>query len=228
MITAKTKMSESLDRVIKVFLGVAIVTVAATPMQLSGQSVQRLFSTPALRAELDRLRIQVASGIVIEQPITEDSFFEPVVNDDPEVEEAELVYILGGSMRKSDGSYTVWINDVAYDQSNLPSNMELLSPFSQGKLRISDSTSSFDVKPGQVLNLTTGQLFESYQYQSVLAATIAEAARLPIDDASGEDSASESIGNESSSEESPEQSAAASALERAAAVGALLETTQDL
>lgn len=154
------------------------------PMHLSAQSLQRMFSTPAARAELDRRRLQLESGVMIEETV-EESFIEiPLFADD---EEVEIVYALGGSMRKEDGSYTVWINDVAYDQSNLPANMELLSPFSQGKLRIrnSDTGANFDVKPGQVLNLTTGQLYESYQYQAVLAAAAEEAARLAAEEATG-------------------------------------------
>lgn len=159
-----------------------IVISTIIPTQLNAQSVQRLFSSPALRAELDRLRLQIASGIAVDQPVTAQPFIElPVFTE----EEVEVVYALGGSMRKADGSYTVWINDVAYDQSSLPSNMELLSPFSQGQLRIRDNNSdaSFNIKPGQVLNLTTGQLYESYQYQAVLDAAAAESARLAIEEA---------------------------------------------
>ena len=151
------------------------------PAQLSAQSLQRIFSTPAVRAELDRLRLQIESGVVLEDPVEEPGIEIPVFTEDVQ----EIVYELGGSMRKSDGSYTVWINDVAYDQGSLPSNMELLSPFSQGRLRIHDvnSDANFYVKPGQVLNLTTGQLYESYQYQAVLRAAEEEAARLAMQEA---------------------------------------------
>ena len=161
-----------------VFLAVAACTIV--PAQLSGQSLQRMFSTPETRAELDRLRFQAASGVVIEETVEEPLIETPVFTDD----KAEVVYALGGSVRKEDGSYTVWINDVAYDQDNLPGNMEMLSPFSQGQLRIRDSRSgaNYDVKPGQVLNLTTGQLFESYQYQAVLEAAAAEANRLAAEE----------------------------------------------
>ncbi len=153
------------------------------PVQLSAQSLQRIFSTPATRAELDRLRFQIATGVAIEEPVDEPFIDASIFTNDDD--EEEIVYALGGSMRKADGSYTVWVNDIAYDQNNLPRHMELLSPFSQGQLRISDSGSSanYDVKPGQVLNLTTGQLYESYQYQAVLEAAAVEAARLAIEDA---------------------------------------------
>lgn len=160
----------------------AVMAGTVVPAQLSAQSLQRIFSTPATRAELDRRRLRLESGVAIEEAVEEPLIEIPLFADD---EEVEVIYALGGSMRKADGSYTVWINDVAYDQNNLPGNMELLTPFSQGRLRIRnpDSGANFDVKPGQVLNLTTGQLYESYQYQAVLDAAAAEAARLAAEEA---------------------------------------------
>lgn len=168
-------MHESIRKALCLLIG--LIMGAAAPAQLSGQSLQRLFTTQPVRAELDRLRFQVASGEVIEQEESNEPLFEIPVFED---EEADVIYALGGTMRKSDGSYTVWINDVAFDQASLPANMELLSPYSQGQLLIRDvdSGASFRVKPGQVLNLSAGQLYESYQYQAVLAAAAAEAARI--------------------------------------------------
>lgn len=198
------------NRVHRAFnLPICLVVVAWTivPVPLSAQSLQRMFSTPAIRAELDRLRFQIASGVVIEET-EEESFIEiPIFAG----EEPELIYALGGSMRKADGSYTVWINDVAYDQSSLPGNMELLSPFNQGQLRIRDSGSgaNFDVKPGQVLNLSTGQLYESYQYQVLLDAAAAEAARLAAQEAANANQGTGSVILDS------------------AAVGNLLDAAQD-
>ena len=59
--------------------------------------------------------------------------------------------------------------------------MELLFPDARGRLRIhKDRTGeSFDVMPGQVLNFTSGQLLESYQFRAQLdsiAASDAEVA----------------------------------------------------
>jgi hypothetical protein len=177
----KPRVKNRVNRAFSLPIFLVVVAWTIVPVQLSAQSLQRMFSTPAIRAELDRLRFQIASGVVIEES-EEESFIEiPIFVG----EEPELVYALGGSMRKADGSYTVWINNVAYDQSSLPGNMELLSPFNQGQLSIRDSRSGayFNVKPGQVLNLTTGQLYESYQYQVVLDAAAAEAARLAAQEA---------------------------------------------
>lgn len=163
-------------------LGIAVALGAVAPTQLQGQSVQRLFSTPEERAELDRLRFRIASGATIEAPVSNEPAIEIPALDD---EEEDVIYAVGGVMRKADGSYSVWVNDVVYDHSNLPQNVELLTPFSQGILRIREGSSgaSYHVKPGQVLNLSTGQLYESYQYQEVLAAAAEEAARLAAESA---------------------------------------------
>ena len=178
--STKTIASSSVAAVLCLSLTLIIAVLA--PSQLHGQSIQRLFTSPTTRAELDRLRFQIASGAIVTEEIVEETSVElPDFSD----EEVEVIYAVGGSMRKADGSYTVWINNVAYDQTSLSANMELLSPFSQGQILVSDpqTGTSFTVKPGQVLNLSAGRLYESYQYQSVVAAA-AEAARIAEAEAS--------------------------------------------
>lgn len=161
-----------------------LVMAALAPAQVTAQSVQRLFSTPETRAELDRLRFLIATGAVIDEPVIEEPVIELPIRDDDE--EEDVIYVLGGTLRKADGTYTVWINDTAYDQTSLPPNMEMLAPYDRGQLVIRDDATGarYNVKPGQVLNLSTGQLYESYQYQAVLAAAAAEAARLAAQEAS--------------------------------------------
>lgn len=180
----KLRMTKVWQRKIYLALAVTLFLLALSPARLSAQSVQRLFSTPEIRAELDRLRFQIATGVVVEEPVMEEPVVEPPFSADDDAE--DVVYILGGTMRRADGSYTVWLNNIAYDQTNLPPDMELLAPYDRGQLviRDADSGTSYNVKPGQVLNLSTGQLFESYQYQAVLAAAAAEAARLAVQEAS--------------------------------------------
>lgn len=135
------------------------------PGTVSAQSVVRLFLTPAERATLERQRQQqYRPGFLPEIEIPE------IIEDLPQIFEEEpedVIYRVGGSVLRSDGLYTVWLNGSPIDQSNLPDNIQLLEPFAQGALRIRDGESgaSFDVKPGQVLNLTTGELFESYQFE---------------------------------------------------------------
>jgi hypothetical protein len=83
----------------------------------------------------------------------------------PPAEAADVIFRHGGTMRRSDGSFTVWLNNVPVEQAELPANVELLTPYSRGELRIGDpdSNRNYRVKPGQVLNLTQGMLLESYQ-----------------------------------------------------------------
>jgi len=143
--------------------GVFVAAITLQSEQLSAQSLGRLFSTPAERAELERRRLRTTRPELVPD---EPQFPVPVVELPISFEEEpDIIYALGGTVLHGNGSYTVWINNLAVHQQDLPDNIELLSPFSQGQIRIRNQQSgeSFDVKPGQVLNLTTGELLESYQ-----------------------------------------------------------------
>lgn len=136
--------------------------ISATDVQ--AQSLGRLFSTPSLRAELQRRRIRESSGVV------EILDTEPVTLEDLQNQQVvpDTIYELGGSMRRSDNSFTVWINNTPYAAADLPAHMELVMPYEQGQMRIRnpETGESFLVKPGQVLNLTQGQVMEAYQYRA--------------------------------------------------------------
>ncbi|NKB32938.1 MAG: hypothetical protein GKR91_07550 [Pseudomonadales bacterium] len=134
--------------------------------EVSAQSILRLFSTPAERAELELQRLRLNRPDLVEEvselPL---QFIElPTLFEEEEI--VEIVYRLGGTMFRNDGRYTVWLNNEAIYQEDLPGNMELLEPYTQGQLRITNEESGvfYDVKPGQVLNFTTGVLLESYEY----------------------------------------------------------------
>ena len=134
------------------------------PGDVIAQSVQRLFSSPTLREQLDRIR-QRGDLTGSDQEIL--SFDVPVFEDifKEEAPPPDIIYALAGTVKQRDGQYTVWINGQPIHQNDLPDNMELLSPFDQGKLIISNPLTGevFQVKPGQVLNLSTSTLLESYQ-----------------------------------------------------------------
>jgi len=68
-------------------------------------------------------------------------------------------------VERGDGGTLVWLNNQAYARDELPANVAILPPASQGRLRIVDLETgrAYTVRPGQVLNLTRGLLFESYQ-----------------------------------------------------------------
>lgn len=134
----------------------------------SAQTLQRLFTTPQQRVILDRARMQEiqrrnTQALNPQQPIVD-------VLTDAQIQEtseptAVTLYTLGGTVARSDGSFNVWINQTAYNASNLPQNMQLLQPYSQGQLRIRNPETGigYTIKSGQTLNLLTGQIYEAYQ-----------------------------------------------------------------
>lgn len=154
-------------------VGLCLLFVTLTPVAEAQPGLGRLFTTPALRAELDRRRLRELQGNTeVVAPI----YIEPIENEIA-VSDApvpDMIYAVGGSMRRSDGSFTIWINEVAIEAADLPANMQLLQPYSQGQIRIQDpeTGASYIVKPGQVLNLTQGELMESYEYRSRAAAAV--------------------------------------------------------
>ena len=155
--------------------------------------LRRIFTTPALRAELDRRRLlESQPGTEVVAPVLP----VPVLEDEFESDEPapDTIYAVGGSMRRSDGNYTLWINEVPVDAADLPANMELLQPYNQGQVRISNPATgaSYVVKPGQVLNLTRGELLESYEYRArtttaAAAAALRSAANAVTDEAAREE-----------------------------------------
>lgn len=145
---------------------VGLLLFTHTPVVQAQAGLERLFTTPALRAELDRRRLRsLQPDSMRTEPVAPAPVQIPVVPDD--APEPDTIYQFGGSMRRSDGSYTVWINDAAYAGNDLPDNMELVQPYSQGQVRVRDpdTGAQYLVKPGQVLNLSTGELMESYEYR---------------------------------------------------------------
>lgn len=158
-------------RITASIIAVIWLSLVAMPSADAQSGLRRLFSTPALRAELDRRRLrELQPGVELVAPIVIEPFTEVLETGDAPA--PDTIYAIGGSMRRSDGSYTIWINDVATNSSDLPANMELVQPFDQGQIQIRnpETGASFLVKPGQVLNLTQGELIESYEYRSRIAA----------------------------------------------------------
>ncbi len=149
----------------KTRLGVVILLLLTAPL-VQAQTVVRLFSTPAERAELERQRLALYRPDLVQvAPQQEEPLIELPVSAEPEL--PDVIYRLDGSMLRSDGLYTIWLNGEPINQEDLPDNMELMQPFAQGRLRIRNPATgiNFELKPGQVLNLTQGELFESYEYR---------------------------------------------------------------
>lgn len=151
----------------------SLVLISAVPglsKLVSAQSLQRLFTTQAQRVELDRRRALIAPPeqlVETAQPEPERQAIAILV----ELLADDVVYALQGIVQRSNGDYTVWLNNEAIDRDKLPENMELTFFNSQRRLRIHKpgTTESFEMMPGQVLNLTQGLLLESYQAAAELS-----------------------------------------------------------
>lgn len=146
------------------FILLAYCLVSFYSVTSIAQTGVRLFLTPQVRLELERRRL----GIIEIAPQPEASIIDVItdlVSHEPIV---DVVYDLGGSMIKADGTATVWLNGTAVDEHDLPDGVRIQKPASMGKLRISANDQEYTIKPGQVLNATTGIVYEAYQWQQQL------------------------------------------------------------
>jgi hypothetical protein len=82
-------------------------------------------------------------------------------------EQEEIIIQFGGAMFSASTGNRVWLNGRLLDEGELPDRFSLQRAGNgAGILRIQASgrQGRFELKAGQVLNLTTGVLFESYEY----------------------------------------------------------------
>ena len=125
----------------------------------------KIFTTPEERAYLDALREDFLNKSQDQGFDLEDAGPPPL----PETTEVQtenttpVEYTLGGILTRSDGSHTVWLNNQPVAETDLPANMRLVSDGQLVVLRITSGTSSFQLKPGQTLNASTGEIQEAYQ-----------------------------------------------------------------
>ena len=124
-----------------------------------------IFTSPEERAYLDALREDFLKksqekGFDIEQagppPL-------PVTADEPTENSAPIEYTLGGILTRNDGSHTVWLNNQPVAERNLPANMKLVTEGALTVLRLQTAAGTFQLKPGQTLNASTGETQEAYQ-----------------------------------------------------------------
>jgi hypothetical protein len=137
----------------------------------------KLFTTPEERAYLDALRNNFLKESQ-EQGFDITETGPPPLPETDEVEAkttAPVIYTLGGILTRSDGSRTVWLNNRQIAESNLPASMRLVVDGVQMVLRISNGTTVFQLKPGQTLNMATGDIREIYQREPVASGSAAEA-----------------------------------------------------
>ncbi len=125
----------------------------------------KIFTSPEERAHLDALRDNFLKN-------TQEKGFDiqeaappplPETAEQEAADTAPIEYALGGILTRSDGSHTVWLNNQPVAEANLSSNMRLAIDGPLVVLRIAIGTSRFQLKPGQTLKASTGEIQEAYQ-----------------------------------------------------------------
>ncbi len=144
---------------ITTILLLALLSAAPAPSsaqtQVQAQNLGRLFSTPAERAILDRLREQNKLG---EQPVVETS---PA----PVAEVPPQEFTHNGFVKRSNGLETTWINQQpSQDQKKSPNfkvRQQLSKPPAVSVLLPSGKRQ--ELKVGQSFDATTGKIREVYE-----------------------------------------------------------------
>lgn len=124
------------------------------------QGFGKVFSTPVEREYLDRQR-EEALRELSEQERLALLDAPPTVQEILETEPT-LIH-MGGSVRRTDGNHTIWLNGIAVRLSDLPANARLEFVGNLGVLYVRGSSQEYVVKPGQTLNADTGDIREDYE-----------------------------------------------------------------
>lgn len=148
-----------------------LLLVSLTPdvgLAQHADQLGRLFSTPRERMELDEIRRiwqrEVAPGEEFEQQENGMTIIIEAPNN--------LYLQLGGTVRRADGSYSLWLNNEPVDQHQLPSNIKLARLGDLIVLWINYQNTMYVVRPGQVLHFASKAVYEPYALPDDLSALI--------------------------------------------------------
>lgn len=139
---------------------------------LMAQSFGTLFTEPEEREYMDFLRdefvrnSQLATFNINEDVIPDIPITEEVVTTTEEI----IRFKFGGIMMRINGNRMVWLNDNQVAENDLPGNMSLVETASGTLLNIRANGTSYQIKPGQSLNVQSGVISDSYQSESLPAA----------------------------------------------------------
>lgn len=142
------------------FLLLIGMCLTVLPSITFAQGFGKVFSTPVEREYLDRER-EEALRELSEQERLALLDAPPTVQEILETEPT-LIH-MGGSVRRTDGNHTIWLNGIAVRQSDLPANARLEFVGNLGVLYVRGSSQEYVVKPGQTLNADTGDIREDYE-----------------------------------------------------------------
>lgn len=136
------------------------LTMLAMPTQGYAQAFGKIFSTPQERDYLDRIRKDMFAELTEAERM--EALREPE-NDIPNFEAPPTLIHMGGSVKRADGSHTVWLNGVPIDEGALPSNVRLEFIGGMGVLAVDTTEGRVTLRPGQTLNVSEGEIREDYE-----------------------------------------------------------------
>lgn len=134
--------------------------------QSFSQDFGKLFTAPEERAYLDYLREDfLTRSAELGFDIADDAV--PDIPDaaDGQVQDA-VEFHLGGIMTRIDGGRTVWLNAVPLLERELPPTAQIVSENGIAALRLTTPDGIFVLKPGQTVDVTTGEFWDAYERRS--------------------------------------------------------------
>ncbi len=182
-----------------------LLTLAVMPELAHAQyadQLNRLFSTKDERLQLDDIRRMVLQDAL--QETRQETWQETGPGAESELPPGaeimvlppppdDLYLMLEGTVRRADGSYTLWLNKEQVDQQQLPSNIHLARLGDLVVLWVNYRGTPYVVRPGQVLHFATETVYEPYLLPDAIAAlTLPPSSLLPGDEVVG----SEGVGSE--------------------------------
>jgi hypothetical protein len=140
-------------------LTLALVFTLGSPLARS-QTFDRLFTNPQEREYLDFLRREW-----VEQNATAGFNIEDTAL--PQIPQAaaepDPILNLGGILDRRDGGRTIWLNGSAIAESELPAHMRTTLAGGTRALQVRINGTNLVIKPGQSLNLNSGEMWDSFE-----------------------------------------------------------------
>jgi hypothetical protein len=132
-----------------------MIIAAFIPNWVGAESLGRLFFTPEQRVILDNARKQK-----IEVKVEEEATVPQLIT-------------LNGMVKRSDGASTIWVNQKAVTGQHSASGLTVVNTGNQGNvvLQLPQSTDTVKLKVGQNLDMTSGEISESYVKPSAMLKT---------------------------------------------------------
>lgn len=176
-------------------LATAAAAAAAGPAP-AAEELGRLFFTPAQRASLDVARSQRARTTLANERTEQDAAPVPQT----------ITY--GGLVRRSDGRTTVWINNQAVREREPAGGGAIVSrirPDGSITLQAPQSGRSYDLKPGQSVELLSGTVEEGFSRRTAPRPESKPGAKPAVDARTGKAPSDESARAERERDERQQQ-----------------------